>query len=337
MTSYRENDQNSHIFPLPGVFTGLNPPIVTLWAERALSVVMDGTLEIYNSYVNRVFGLRDEEGDRWILKCYRPGRWSLAAIEEEHDFLFAAEAAEIPVVTPIINAEGYSLHLGTLENRTFAYACYPLKAGRTFEPTSPDDYRRIGSLIARVHCLDHQITLDNRSHWEPEDVKSRALAFLPKGSLGELEPDLVQILTLGFDRIKKLYHHIKPEMIPIHGDVHRSNILDRQGLLLFDFDDAMVGPAIQDLWMLTPDRQDQCVAEWEWIQEGYSQFRPFPTKELLLIESFRFMRMVYHLAWQSIQSDDSNFLDRFPQWGTKGFWLKEIEDLWDQYGYLEET
>jgi Ser/Thr protein kinase RdoA (MazF antagonist) len=337
MINYRENDSKAHIFSRPGVFTGLTPPLVTHWAEQALSVPMDGTLEIYNSYVNRVFGLKDENGNRWIMKWYRPGRWTLDAIEEEHDFLFAAEEAEIPVVTPVINSEGFSLHLAHIETQTFAYACFPLKAGRTFEPLGPDDYHRLGSLIARVHCLENRITLNHRNHWEPEDVRKKTLEFFPKATIGELAQELEQILTLGFDRIKLLYRAIQPKMIPIHGDIHRSNILERDGLLLFDFDDAMVGPAVQDLWMLTPDRYDQSLAEWQWIQEGYSQFRPFPTKELSLIESFRFMRMVYHLAWQSIQSQDKNFIERFPQWGTKGFWLKEIEDLWDQYGYLEES
>ena len=41
----------------------------------------------------------------------------------------------------------------------------------------------------------------------------------------------------------------------IHGDCHRANILERpgEGLMMIDFDDMVMGPAVQDLWLLLPD------------------------------------------------------------------------------------
>jgi hypothetical protein len=40
--------------------------------------------------------------------------------------------------------------------------------------------------------------------------------------------------------------------------------------------------------------------------------------------------MVYFLAWRARQRDDSWFRSSFPDWGTKGFWADELNDLRDQ-------
>ena len=41
----------------------------------------------------------------------------------------------------------------------------------------------------------------------------------------------------------------------IHGDCHFGNIIYRLGesLYLVDFDDSVIGPPVQDIWMLLPD------------------------------------------------------------------------------------
>lgn len=83
--------------------------------------------------------------------------------------------------------------------------------------------------------------------------------------------------------------------IRLHGDCHGGNILWHDDSPTFvDFDDAMSGPAIQDLWMfLSGDRNSQ-LAE---LAEGYGMFSSFTTKQLPLIETLRTMRIIYHSAW----------------------------------------
>ena len=124
----------------------------------------------------------------------------------------------------------------------------------------------------------------------------------------------------------------------IHGDCHRGNILDRlgssskpgDGLLIIDFDDMMMGPAVQDLWLLLPDHAEQCRKELGLLVEGYEAFLSFDRRELELVEGLRFMRMVYFLAWRSKQRNDKWFKESFPDWGSKAFWTAELEDLRDQ-------
>ena len=69
----------------------------------------DGRLLALNSYENRVYRVGREEGQPVVVKFYRPGRWSDAAILEEHAFVQELADQEIPVV-PARVLEGRTLH-----------------------------------------------------------------------------------------------------------------------------------------------------------------------------------------------------------------------------------
>src|SRR3989338_11197303 len=60
-----------------------------------------GVLYPLNSYENRVYEIHLEEAPPIIAKYYRPGRWSINAISDEHRFLKTLAEAEIPVVSPL--------------------------------------------------------------------------------------------------------------------------------------------------------------------------------------------------------------------------------------------
>ena len=99
----------------------------------------------------------------------------------------------------------------------------------------------------------------------------------------------------------------------------------------------MIGPAIQDLWLLLPDYYSNSKKEINLLLEGYEEFMPFDRKQLNLVEPLRFMRHIYFLAWQAIQRNDVGFEERNPNWGTKIFWEKEIIDLETQLEIIIET
>lgn len=90
----------------------------------------DGRLLALNSYENRVYQIGIEEGEPVIAKFYRPGRWSDAAILEEHGFALELAAQEIPVVAPLLR-DGVSLHTRS----GYRYAVFPAAAavGRNSE------------------------------------------------------------------------------------------------------------------------------------------------------------------------------------------------------------
>ena len=119
------------------------------------------------------------------------------------------------------------------------------------------------------------------------------------------------------------------ELIRIHGDCHNLNILDRpdEGLHLIDFDDMVVGPPVQDLWMLLPDEPSQCRPLINAFLKGYRLFRRFDERTLRLIEPLRAMRMLYFLAWCARQQDDANFNNKFPDWFSRDFWQRQIADF----------
>ena len=53
-------------------------------------------------------------------------------------------------------------------------------------------------------------------------------------------------------------------LLRIHGDFHCGNILDRmeEGLMVIDFDDMAMGPAVQDIWLLLPGSATECRREF---------------------------------------------------------------------------
>jgi Ser/Thr protein kinase RdoA (MazF antagonist) len=114
--------------------------------------------------------------------------------------------------------------------------------------------------------------------------------------------------------------------------LHRANILERpgEGLMIIDFDDMMVGPPVQDLWLMLPEHVHNCRYELDLMLEGYTSLRDFDYKTINLIEPLRAMRIIYFLAWCSTQVKDFNFQQKFPDWGSDAFWRREIVDLQHQ-------
>ncbi len=83
-----------------------------------------------------------------IAKFYRPGRWSDAAIAEEHAFAQELADAELPVVAPLIFGGHTLLHHGG-----FRYALTPRRGGRAPELEAIDQLQWLGRLIARMHVV----------------------------------------------------------------------------------------------------------------------------------------------------------------------------------------
>jgi Ser/Thr protein kinase RdoA (MazF antagonist) len=82
-------------------YTDLSPDLV-LQALDARGFETSGRMLALNSYENRVYRVELEDARPLVAKFYRPGRWSNAAILEEHAFAQEIAAAEIPVVPPMI-------------------------------------------------------------------------------------------------------------------------------------------------------------------------------------------------------------------------------------------
>lgn len=314
-------------------FEALSPDFVIDAVEAAFGLDLSGVMLPYASYINRVYGLEAADGARYVVKFYRPGRWSVEAILEEHRFVSDCRSEDLPVVAPIVNSAGTSLQSAFAESEDgetrFLFALYPSRGGRQFDAERDDDWIRLGALVGRMHLVGLRRSAAHRLVCTPEGTTARYLEELRDAEV--VHPDSRDAF---FDLSQELLEVISPrfssiEPRRIHGDCHRGNILDRpgEGLMLIDFDDMMIGPPVQDLWLLLPDYADESRRELELILEGYEQFLGFDRATLSLIEPLRFMRIIHFLAWQTRQRHDRRFMDAFPDWGGKAFWIKEVEDL----------
>jgi len=322
------------------VFDSLNPPTVVQAVEAFSGLRFDGTLVPYNSYINRVFGLRDDEGRGWVAKFYRPGRWDEGALVEEHTFLADCAAADLPVARPRPDADGQTLGelLLPVEGRetSFFFALFEKKGGRSFDAEGADDWLRLGRLLGRLHRVGRQGQFFQRPVFTPETtLEAQVEELLDTGAVHpDLEDEFDDLMTPVAESLRGRFQ--PSELQRIHGDVHRGNILDRpgEGLLLMDFDDCAWGPPIQDLWLLLPGHLEDCPQERDGLTEGYGEFSPPESLDWSAIDALRLMRMVHFLAWCQRQRADHGFEQAFPGWGTKAFWIRELEALRDQVDRL---
>lgn len=317
-----------------GDFEHLVPDTMLDAVEHALGTKMSGLATPLPSYINRVYEVQTLDGDRLIAKFYRPGRWSLECLQEEHEFVADCEEDEIPVIAPLKLPNGKTLH----EADGIFFTIFPKRFGRQLELNSPKDWLRVGRLLGRVHVAGSRKEAKERTNLHPELSTEGHInhlldnGFVTPQYLSEFKDVSYRILDL----ISDLFDDT--EFIRIHGDCHCGNLLSRpgEGIMIIDFDDMMVGPPTQDLWLLLPDRADRCQRELDLLLRGYRMFREFDDSSLRLIEPLRAMRIIYFLAWCSQQVDDFKFRTTYPEWGSDAFWQREISDLSGQMQVIEE-
>jgi len=319
-----------------GSFDLLSPDAVAAAVEGATGVGIDGAILAYPSYVNRVYGLRLDDGGEVVAKFYRPGRWDRSCVLDEHRFIADCAGAEIPVAAPLAMRDGGTLGELILEGEegdvAFLFAVFPKMGGRNFDAEGDEDWLRLGALLGRLHAVGGLRPAPSRARCGPRTLTMPLLDWLL--AEGVVHPDhrseLEDVCRPALEALSPRFEGLAERRI--HGDCHRGNILDRsdEGLLVIDFDDMMNGPAAQDIWLLLPDHASKCRRELGLLAEGYETFLPIDRSELALVEGLRLMRMIYFLAWRSRQRDDLWFRSSFPDWGNEAFWIEQIDDLEDQ-------
>lgn len=307
-------------------------PDQVLDALASVGLYGDGRLMALSSYENRVYQVSLEDGQRVVAKFYRPGRWTDPQILEEHAFAAELMVAEVPAVGPMA-LNGSTLHT----HEGFAFSVSPWRGGRGPELDDFDVLEWIGRFLARIHtvgtarpfvhrpALDPQgfgtasrdwlvghemIPLDMQSAWREQCDK--ALALVAASSLGDARA------------------------IRLHGDCHPGNILwtptdlPGGGPHFVDLDDARMGPAVQDLWMLLSGDRRQRTQQLSALIEGYEQFRSFDRRELALIEPLRTLRLIHYSAWLARRWEDPIFPATFPWFGSSDYWRGQVDMLIEQ-------
>ena len=310
-------------------FAGLSPDEV-LDAAASLDLASEGRLFALNSYENRVYQL----DNRWVLKFYRPQRWSDRQILEEHELTAELAAAELPVAAPLA-VGGRTLH----RHADLRFAAFPWKAGRAPELDAPGARELLGRAIARLHRIGAMRPFEARPRLSVERLgeASRAAVLgsvlLPQAlheSYGRASAALLE-------RVRRVFESAgAPRLLRVHGDCHLGNLLwDEHGPVFVDLDDCLMGPAIQDLWMVLSGTPEEQQRQWQELLEGYRQFADFDFRELLLIEPLRALRMMHHAAWIAQRWADPAFPRAFPGFGEVRYWEAHIGDLLEQMAAID--
>jgi Ser/Thr protein kinase RdoA (MazF antagonist) len=104
-----------------------------------------------------------------------------------------------------------------------------------------------------------------------------------------------------------------------------------------DLDDAVTGPAVQDLWMLLGGDRQEMQAQLGAVLDGYETLREFDRRELALIEPLRTLRIVQHSAWIARRWDDPAFPIAFPSFESPSYWDQQATLLREQIEAMGDT
>lgn len=302
----------------------------SLTPDRVLDAVEVGGLRCtgrclpLRAFENRVYEVELEDGERIVVKFHRPGRWSREAILDEHAFLRDLHEAELPVVPPLDLGTGRTL--GEIDG--ILYTAFRKVRGRVLDELDAELRRRVGRTLGRVHAVGasrdapHRPRLDvTRSVHEPLEVLLGG-GFIPEGLAARYRDVALRLAAAVAGPLAAAPAH------RIHGDLHLGNLLwTSEGPVLVDFDDCLVGPPVQDLWLLARGDAEEARRAREDILEGYALFRDFDRPTLALCEPLRALRIVYMSGWIARRWEDPAFPGAFPTFRTTGYWTQEYEAL----------
>jgi len=307
-------------------FQSLSPEVI-LQSLESIGFEPTGRCVPLNSVENRVYDIEVEGNTRYVVKYYRPGRWTKSQIQEEHDFLYELVQAEIPVLAPIKNTKHESIHFFD----GVYFAIWPLRTGRIIEEIAEEDMIQLGRLIGRIHMVGKTKKVISRPTLDIKHYANVALQIIEDGgwiSNQNLLKRYQSASKITFDTYESI---LKSSAVPfqrIHGDCHKGNLLySGDGFSILDFDDFIEGPVVQDFWMLLPFGGKREEYERELFFEGYREFCDFSTSWLSLIEPLRGIRYIHYAAWIAKRWQDPSFPNLFPHFGTEEYWEGETKDL----------
>ena len=310
-------------------------PDCILNALDSKGFITNGSLLALNSYENRVYQVGTDDNLPVIAKFYRPGRWSDAAILEEHCFIQELSDCEIPVV-PALILDGITLH----HFEGYRFAIFQKQGGRAPELENEQTLEWMGRFLGRIHAVGGLKSFNDRPALDISSFGEQSRDFLLQHKFipADIETTYSSVVAQAMDGIQQCFTRAgEVSTLRLHGDCHVGNVLCTEaGPHFVDFDDSRMGPAIQDIWMLlSGDRSDR-IQQLNSILTGYEMFCDFNARELQLIEALRTLRLIHYTAWLARRWDDPAFKQAFPWFNTQRYWQDHILELREQIALMNE-
>ncbi|MCJ2378494.1 serine/threonine protein kinase [Vibrio sp. ZSDZ34] len=312
-------------------FDALTPDFMW-YALESIGIRAESGLLALNSYENRVYQFVDEDKKRFVVKFYRPQRWSQDQILEEHAFAHELLQHDVPVSAPLL-INGQSLH----SYQGYLFTLFASEGGRQFEVDNLEQLEWVGRFMGRIHQVgavkpfQHRPTIGLDEYlYQPRALLENS-TFIPM----HLENAFFNDLDLLIKQIEQHWPQ-HTSAIRLHGDCHPGNILWRDGPMFVDLDDARNGPAIQDLWMLLNGERQDKMMQLDVLLEGYNEFFELPSEQLKLIEPLRGLRMVHYMAWLAKRWQDPAFPVAFPWFNDPKYWENQVLGFKEQIAALNE-
>jgi Ser/Thr protein kinase RdoA (MazF antagonist) len=270
-----------------------------------------------------------------VVKFYRPGRWDKATILEEHQFLQEMKEYEISIIPPL-EISGQTLFETP---QGLYYAIFPKVLGRLKDELNQDEAAQIGRLIGRIHNIGEMKNFNNRIRMSTQGWTIDHLAEIEKHEFIPLDLKSYYVsLVKNIHQLITPYFNVKVQQ-RIHGDFHRGNILwTSSGAWVTDFDDAVMGPREQDLWLLFPGRDEWSSSMQKKFLEGYHQMsRTHAYPSAFLTEALRSMRLIHFNGWIAKRWEDPIFKHTFSEFSSVNYWQQQVLDLKMQIAMLQDS
>lgn len=319
--------QSDHAF----TFADLTPDTI-LDAIESTGIYVESGLLALNSYENRVYQFSDDQGKRYVVKFYRPSRWTKEQILEEHKFAFELQADEVPVVAPLVRDQQSLFEFGQSW-----FTLYPSVGGRQFEIDNAEQLEWMGRYIARIHQTGKSRKFVHRPAMSIDEYVTQPIEVLKQT---EFVPDYMK--TSFFTVLEQVANTIQfnpsaEDMQCLHGDCHIGNILwTPNGPMFVDLDDSRTGPVLQDIWMmLSGDRVEQ-LSQLDALLKGYEEFGRISEHQFAWVEPLRAMRMIHYMGWLARRWEDSAFPRNFSWFTSDKYWEQQTLALKEQLAALHE-
>lgn len=306
-----------------------------LTPERVLAAVeqqgprTSGYAFALNSFENRVYDVELEDGQRKVVKFYRPGRWSKAALLEEHAFLFELKEAGIGCAPPEpIGSSGDTLGELATDDGPIYFAVAERVRGRVPTEISDEDLPRVAAAIAELHEVGCERDCQHRGRLGSELYGRHALAAIeargcvPPDLLPEYQARAERVIAAAVQRVDRTRRH------RIHADCHIGNLLWKNDAPLFvDLDDFVEGPPIQDLWLLAGGTDEYGQRRLSILCDSYMRVRTLPPDSLDIVPVLRALRVLRYAGWVAARYDDPAFPIAFPDFLERRYWQSELRAL----------